>query len=262
MPRARLRRRPDAARAVGLRLRRDQYDRARRARPAEIWIGTDDGLVWLTRMAQRTGATSRRPQPHGRRSAASTCREQRRASPTSRSTTTARTTSAIRLKTSDYGASGRDISAGLPSGHFVSVVRADPVRPGLLYAGTEMGVDVSFDDGAHWQSLQRNLPPAWVHDLLVKDRDLVAATNGRAIWVLDDLSPLRQVRARQRGARGFVCAGTGVAAAREPRPRRHATDTRNSARPKPADRRGDRLLARARTRAVRSCSRCGTRTAT
>jgi hypothetical protein len=72
------------------------------------------------------------------------------------------------------------------------VVRADPVRAGLLYAGTEIGVYASFDDGAHWQELNLNLPPAWVHDLLIKDHDLVAATVGRALWVIDDLSPLRQ----------------------------------------------------------------------
>jgi len=72
------------------------------------------------------------------------------------------------------------------------VVRADPVKSGLLYAGTETGVFVSFDDGAHWQSLRNNLPTALVNDLLVHGDDLIAATQGRAIWVLDDVAPLRQ----------------------------------------------------------------------
>jgi hypothetical protein len=96
------------------------------------------------------------------------------------------------LRTHDDGKTWTDISAGLPADHFVDVVRADPQTPGLLYAGTDAGVLVSFDDGAHWQSLQRNLPNAWVRDLLVHGDDLIAATQGRAIWVFDDVTPLRQ----------------------------------------------------------------------
>ena len=96
------------------------------------------------------------------------------------------------LRTHDGGKTWTDISAGLPAGHFVDVVRSDPAVAGLLYAGTDAGVFVSFDDGGRWQSLQRNLPTAWVRDLLVHDGDLIAATQGRAIWVLDDLAPLRQ----------------------------------------------------------------------
>ena len=72
-------------------------------------------------------------------------------------------------------------------------VREDPKRRGLLYAGTELGIYVSFDDGAHWQPLQLNLPTSPIHDLVVKDDDLVVATHGRSFWVLDDLTPLRQV---------------------------------------------------------------------
>ncbi|MEO8780092.1 MAG: hypothetical protein ABI389_15680 [Rhodanobacter sp.] len=98
-------------------------------------------------------------------------------------------------RTHDDGASWTDISAGLPKTSFTTVLRADPVRAGLLYAGTDQGVFVSFDDGGHWQSLQRNLPTAWVRDLLVHGNDLIAATQGRAIWVLDDVTPLRQVTA-------------------------------------------------------------------
>ena len=99
-------------------------------------------------------------------------------------------------RTHDYGTTWREVDGGLPADHFVSVVRADPVRPGLLYAGTDAGVFVSLDDGDHWTSLQRNLPNAWVRDLLVHGDDLVAATQGRALWVLDDVSPLRQLDAR------------------------------------------------------------------
>ncbi len=95
-------------------------------------------------------------------------------------------------RTHDCGKTWQEIDNGMPKDHYVSVVRADPVRKGLLYAGTDAGVYVSFNDGGHWQPLQLNLPTAWVRDLLVHDDDLIAGTQGRAIWVLDDLAPLRQ----------------------------------------------------------------------
>ena len=98
-------------------------------------------------------------------------------------------------KTADDGHSWTSIGAGLPMGAVVHVVREDPVRRGLLYAGTEMGVFVSFDDGASWRSLRFNLPVTPVHDLVIKGDDLVAATHGRAFWILDDLTPLRQAAA-------------------------------------------------------------------
>ena len=95
-------------------------------------------------------------------------------------------------RTHDCGKTWTEVDNGLPKDHYVSVVRADPVRKGLLYAGTDSGAYVSFNDGDHWQPLQLNLPTAWVRDLLVHGNDLIAATQGRAIWVLDDLTPLRQ----------------------------------------------------------------------
>ena len=98
-------------------------------------------------------------------------------------------------KTRDQGKTWTRITAGLPDGAVVHAVREDPLRAGLLYAGTERGVFVSFDDGAHWQSLQLNLPPSPVHDLVVKGDDLVVATHGRSFWVLDDVTPLRQLDA-------------------------------------------------------------------
>jgi photosystem II stability/assembly factor-like uncharacterized protein len=96
-------------------------------------------------------------------------------------------------RTHDFGKTWTGIAAGLPANHFVGVVRADPVKRGLLYAGTDQGVWVSFDDGDHWQSLQRNLPNAIVTDLSVHGDDLIAATQGRAIWALDDIAPLREM---------------------------------------------------------------------
>ena len=99
-------------------------------------------------------------------------------------------------KTTDGGKTWSHIETGLPNGAVVHAVREDPAKRGLLYAATEMGVFVSFDDGAHWQTLQFNLPFAPVHDLAVKGDDLVVATHGRSFWVLDDLTPLRQVNAQ------------------------------------------------------------------
>lgn len=99
-------------------------------------------------------------------------------------------------KTADSGASWNLVVAGLPEGAFVHAVREDPVRRGLLYAGTEVGVFVSFDDGALWQPLQFNLPTSPVHDLVIKGDDLVVATHGRSFWVLDDVTPLRQAGAQ------------------------------------------------------------------
>ena len=96
-------------------------------------------------------------------------------------------------QTADYGRTWRRLVTGIPAGHFVRVVRQDPVRPDLLYAGGEFGVYVSLDDGARWQSLQLNLPVTPIHDLVVRETDLVAATHGRSFWILDDVTPLRQL---------------------------------------------------------------------
>ena len=98
-------------------------------------------------------------------------------------------------RTDDYGRTWKTINSGIPDGSFVRVVRADPKRQGLLYAGTENGVFVSFNDGEEWQSLQLNLPTTSVRDLAIRDGDLVAATFGRTFWILDDLSPLEQLNA-------------------------------------------------------------------
>ena len=96
-------------------------------------------------------------------------------------------------KTHDSGKTWTRINTGIPDGSYVHAVREDTKRKGLLYAGTETGVYVSFDDGAHWQSLKLNMPTTPIHDLVVHDNDLAVATHGRSFWVLDDLSPLRQL---------------------------------------------------------------------
>jgi photosystem II stability/assembly factor-like uncharacterized protein len=103
-------------------------------------------------------------------------------------------------KSADLGKTWAQIVNGIPEGAYVHAVREDPKRKGLLYAGTEIGVYVSFDDGAHWQPLQLNLPVSPIHDLVIKDDDLVVATHGRSFWILDNLTPLRQVTAQSNQA--------------------------------------------------------------
>lgn len=97
------------------------------------------------------------------------------------------------FRTHDYGVSWQPITTGLPENAIMRIVRDDPQRKGLLYGGTETGMWVSFDDGDHWQSLQLNLPTATVRDIAVHGDDLAIATYGRSLWILDDVSPLRQL---------------------------------------------------------------------
>ena len=95
-------------------------------------------------------------------------------------------------RTRDGGKTWTHITSGIPGGGIVSVVREDPKRKGLLFAGTEQAVYVSFDDGDHWQSLRNNMPATSIRDLVIKDDDLVVGTHGRGFWILDDITPLRQ----------------------------------------------------------------------
>jgi hypothetical protein len=106
-------------------------------------------------------------------------------------------------RTQDAGATWRRIDAGLPDTAFARVVREDPVRKGLLFCGTESAMHVSFDAGDHWDSLQLNLPASSMRDLWVHGEDLVVATYGRALWILDNITPLRQlaIGAQPTGAR-------------------------------------------------------------
>ena len=97
------------------------------------------------------------------------------------------------VRTHDYGRTWQKIVNGFPEREMVRVVREDPKRKGLLYAGTDTGVFVSWDDGDHWQSLQLNLPATPVTDLQVHANDLVISTFGRALWILDDVTPLRDI---------------------------------------------------------------------
>lgn len=159
-----------------------------------LWAGSDDGLVHVTRDA---GATWTNVTPKGFPEAIQV--NSIEASPHAAGTAYLAGTR-YRLgdftphlwKTSDFGVSWTRIDAGIPRDAFTRVVREDPGRPGLLFAGTETGLWLSFDAGSRWTRFQRNLPVVPVTDLAVKDGDLVVATQGRAFWVLDDLSPLGQ----------------------------------------------------------------------
>jgi len=110
------------------------------------------------------------------------------------------------FKTTDYGRSWTRIVAGIPADAYTRAIREDPERRGLLFAGTERGIYVSFDDGARWQSLQLNLPIVSVRDLAIKDDDLIVATHGRSFWSLDGISPLRQLADSVRRADAFLFA--------------------------------------------------------
>ncbi|WP_420318704.1 WD40/YVTN/BNR-like repeat-containing protein [Ekhidna sp.] len=96
-------------------------------------------------------------------------------------------------KTEDYGQTWKKITSGIPAEHFTRVLRADPNQKGLLYAGTEAGMYVSFNDGGSWQPFQMNLPIVPITDLAVKNNNLIAATQGRSFWMIDDLTPLHQL---------------------------------------------------------------------
>ncbi len=159
-----------------------------------IWVGTDDGLIQITRDEGKTW-TNVTPKDLAEWSRISLIE----ASPHDAGTAYVAVDrhqnddlAPYIYKTSDYGTTWSRITTGIPDGVFVRAVREDPKKKGLLYAGTERGVFVSFDDGAHWRSLQINLPITPVHDLVIKNDDLVVATHGRAFWILDDVSPLRQ----------------------------------------------------------------------
>jgi photosystem II stability/assembly factor-like uncharacterized protein len=126
------------------------------------------------------------------------------------------------FRTHDAGRTWTPIAAGLPADAPVNVVREDPGVKGLLYCGTEHGVHVSFDDGASWQPLTLNLPHTSVRDLIVHGDDLAVATHGRGFWILDDMTPLRQLARRRAGDRPATGAGAPAAGAAAPAERRLA----------------------------------------
>ncbi len=170
-----------------------------------IWVGTDDGLVQLTRDGGKTWSNVT---PAGIEKTQINAIE---VSPHDKATAYVVATgykwndvAPHVFRTGDYGKTWKAITAGFRANDFVRVVREDPARRGLLYAGSESGAYVSWDDGARWQSLQLNLPAVPVTDLKVHDNDLVASTQGRAFWILDGLTPLQQINAEVEKADLFL----------------------------------------------------------
>jgi len=159
-----------------------------------IWVGTDDGLIQLTRDEGKSW-TNVTPKDMPEWSRISQIDPSPFDAGTAYVAVDRHQFDELKpyiYKTADYGKTWTKLGQGIPDRTFVRVVREDPKKRGLLYAGTEEGVYVSFNDGANWRPLKLNLPTTPVHDLVIKDNDLVVATHGRAFWILDDLSPLRQ----------------------------------------------------------------------
>ena len=161
-----------------------------------LWVGTDDGLVHVTRDGGKTWTNvtanvpglpewgtvaALEPSPFDAAVAYLVVDAHRMDD-----------TRPHLWKTADYGKTWKSLAAAMPKGVYLHAVREDPKRKGLLYAGTERGVAYSPDDGATWKELKLNLPTVAVHDLVVKDDDLVVGTHGRSIWILDDLTALRE----------------------------------------------------------------------
>ncbi len=161
-----------------------------------IWVGTDDGLVQLTRDEGKNWSNVT-PKDLPEWSRISLVEASPFDAGTAYVAADLHQSDDLRpyiYKTSDYGKTWTKLVNGIPEGSFARAVREDPEKRGLLYAGTEGGVYVSLDDGANWRPLKLNLPPSPVHDLVVKNDDLVVATHGRAFWILDDIGPLRQYK--------------------------------------------------------------------
>jgi len=169
-----------------------------------LWAGSDDGLIHITTDG---GKTWRDVTPPALRAASWSKISIMDASHFDANTAYAAVNTFRRddlrphiWRTRDGGRSWTEIVAGIDSGAAVSVVREDPKRRGLLFAGSETRVWVSFDDGDHWQSLRLNMPATSIRDLVIKDDDIVLGTHGRSFWILDDITPLRQLRANTASA--------------------------------------------------------------
>jgi photosystem II stability/assembly factor-like uncharacterized protein len=173
-----------------------------------LWAGTDDGLIWLTTDGGKNWNNVTPPSLTAWQKVSIL-----EASHTDPNTAYA-AINTLRLddlrphilRTRDGGKTWTEIVAGIPDNENVNAVREDPKRKGLLFAGTERTVYVSFDDGDHWQSLRLNLPATSVRDLIIKDNDLAVGTHGRGFWILDDITPLRQLDDKALAGKAFLFA--------------------------------------------------------
>ena len=162
-----------------------------------LWAGTDDGLIWITRDGGKNWAdiTPKELTPWSKVTQISASHFDEQTAYASVSRFRINDMHPYIYRTHDGGKTWALITAGLPDFGPADTVREDPVRKGLLFAGTENAVWVSFDDGDHWQSLQLNLPRTSMRDLWIHDDDLIVATHGRGFWILDDMAPLREASA-------------------------------------------------------------------
>jgi len=168
-----------------------------------FWAGSDDGLVHLSRDGGKSWADIT-PSDLPEWALSSIIEPSAHADGTAYLAATrykSDDTAPYLYRTTDWGQTWTRITEGIPAGDFTRVIREDPHRQGLLYAGTESGLYVSFDDGGHWQRAGGNLPVVPIHDLIIKGTDMVVATHGRSFWILDDLTPLRESHELGDGAR-------------------------------------------------------------
>ncbi len=160
-----------------------------------LWAGTDDGSIWVTHDGGKHWKNVTPPglAPWSKVTQIIAGHDDDHSAYASVSRFRVNDLKPYIYRTHDDGSTWQLITNGLPDNAPVDTVREDPVRSGLLFAGTERGVWVSFDDGDHWQSLQLNLPHTSMRDLWIHDNDLIVATHGRSFWILDDITPLRQI---------------------------------------------------------------------
>jgi len=163
--------------------------------PNTIWVGSDDGLVHVTRDGGRSWTNVTPPQltPWAKVSIIEASHFDVNTSYAAINTLRLDDLHPYIYRTKDGGKTWTRITNGLPDGATINSVKEDPLRRGLLFCGSERSVHVSFDDGESWQSLRLNLPATSVRDLVIKDDDLVIGTHGRGFWILDDITPLRQI---------------------------------------------------------------------
>jgi hypothetical protein len=167
-----------------------------------LWAGTDDGQMWITRDGGKNwvNITPKELSAWSKVTQISASHFDEETAYASVSRFRIDDVHPYIYRTHDGGKSWKMITAGLPDFGPVDTVREDPVRKGLLFAGTENAMWVSFDDGDHWQSLQLNLPHTSMRDLWIHENDLIVATHGRSFWILDDVAPLREASAALAGS--------------------------------------------------------------
>jgi photosystem II stability/assembly factor-like uncharacterized protein len=173
-----------------------------------LWAGTDDGLIWLTTDGGAHWNNVTPPQLSAWQKVSVLEASHTDANEAYAAINTLRLDD-LRphiYRTRDSGKTWTEIVDGIPADENVNSVREDPRRKGLLFAGTERAAYVSFDDGDHWQSLRLNMPATSIRDLLIKDNDLAVGTHGRGFWILDDITPLRQLDKKVVDSKAYLFA--------------------------------------------------------